>query len=428
MRKALFFLRHYNDIDHIAPVIYKWSRARHDSTVILLGPAQTGDDYRIKFISSLERVRVIPLAALLSRSDLIRFRLISLILYAHALHYFGNRIFRICQALWPFTGRRQLWESAACIILDRAFGTENNGVVVSGRLGMAWASPVEFIQEVLLQAHDRGYATVSLPHEGNPHISELVREDELLIDAGPIPAGGKLFDYVVCPNELSSQHLPPYLEDLPTRVLGSARYSDEWLDMIAGLLSPSPMIRNPGELCVALFLRKREYSLFWDEVERVILMLGHLDGVHLVIKTYPGEHRRQPFRSIMKRVRSRHVELAGNQVHSTSLLAWADVVIDVATPVSFEAVKRDLPILAAEYLHAGYTALAHYVPETAMHYRDEIYHAIMLLREDPKRRFYNEENRQTFIRTMLDVPDKQVLERYVALLEEAATEENKSAG
>ena len=130
----------------------------------------------------------------------------------------------------------------------------------------------------------------------------------------------------------------------------------------------------------------------------------------------------------MKRVRSRHVELAGNQVHSTSLLAWADVVIDVATPVSFEAVKRDLPILAAEYLHAGYTALAHYVPETAMHYRDEIYHAIMLLREDPKRRFYNEENRQTFIRTMLDVPDKQVLERYVALLEEAATEENKSAG
>jgi hypothetical protein len=423
MSKALFILRHYNDIDHIAPVIHKWSRAGHDSAVILLGRANTVNDYRIKYISSLERVRLIPLTTLLTRPDLIRFRLISLILYAHARRYIDNRIFRVCQSLWPCAGRHQLWENTARLILDKALGTKDKGVVVSGRLGIAWASPVEFMQEILSQAHGRGYATVSLPHEGSPHVSELVREDELLIETGPIPAGGKLFDYVVCPNDLSSQHLPPYLEDSPINVLGSARYSDEWLDVIAELLPPAPMPKKAGELRVVMFLRKREYSLFWDEVERTILMLGQLDVVHLVIKSHPGEHHRQPLRRIIKRVRSRHIELAGDQIHSTSLLAWADVAIDVATPVSFEAVKRGLPVLAAEYLHAGYTALAHYVPETAMHYRDEIYHAIMLLHEDPGRRFYNEEDRQTFIRTMLDVPDKQVLERYVALLEEAAKRE-----
>jgi hypothetical protein len=423
MSKALFILRHYNDIDHIAPVIYKWSRAGHESTVILLGWANSGNDYRIEFVSSLERVRVIPLATLLRRPDLLRFRLISLILHAHARRYFGTRIFRVCHFLWPCARRRQLWESTARLILDSAFGTKEKGAVVSGRLGITWASPVEFMQEVLSHAHGRGYATVSLPHEGSPHISELVRDDELLIETGPIPADGKLFDYVVCPNELSSQHLPPYLEDTPIKVIGSARYSDEWLEVIAGLLPPAPMTTKPGELRVVMFLRRREYCLFWDEVERVIHMLGRLDGVYLVVKTHPGERRRQPLRRIMKRVRSRHIELAGDQVHSTSLLAWANVAIDVATPVSFEAVKRGLPVLAAEYLHAGYTALAYYVPETAMHYRDEIYHAIMLLREDPKRRFYKEEDRQTFIRTMLDVPDKQVLERYVALLEEAATME-----
>ena len=420
MRKALFFLRHYNDIDHIVPVIYKWSRAGHDSTVILLGQADAGNDYRIQFISSLDRVRLIPLAALLTRPDLVRFRLISLILYGHARRYFSDGVFRVLQVLWPCAGRRELWDSTARIILDKAFGTEERGVVVSGRLGMASASPVEFIQEVLSQAHGRGYAAVSLPHEGSPHISELVRDDELLLEAGPVHTGSNLFDYVICPNELSAQHLPPYLADSPIKVLGSARYSDEWLDVITGLLSPASLHKKPGELHVVMFLRKREYSLFWDEVERVMLMLGQLEGVHLIIKTHPGEHRRQPLRKILKRIRSRHIELAGDQVHSTSLLEWADVAIDVATPVSFEAVKRGVPVLAAEYLHAGYTALAHYVPETAMHYRDEIYHAMMLFREDPGRRFYDEEHCRTFIQTMLDVPDKEVLERYVALLEEAA--------
>ena len=66
MSKALFILRHYNDIDHIAPVIHKWSRAGHDSAVILLGRANTVNDYRIKYISSLERVRLIPLTTLLT--------------------------------------------------------------------------------------------------------------------------------------------------------------------------------------------------------------------------------------------------------------------------------------------------------------------------------------------------------------------------
>ena len=35
--KALFFLRHYNDIDHITPVIYKWTSKGHTCDIVLIG-------------------------------------------------------------------------------------------------------------------------------------------------------------------------------------------------------------------------------------------------------------------------------------------------------------------------------------------------------------------------------------------------------
>jgi len=37
--KALFFLRHYNDIDHITPVISKWIDRGHVCDIVLIGKA-----------------------------------------------------------------------------------------------------------------------------------------------------------------------------------------------------------------------------------------------------------------------------------------------------------------------------------------------------------------------------------------------------
>lgn len=42
-----------------------------------------------------------------------------------------------------------------------------------------------------------------------------------------------------------------------------------------------------------------------------------------------------------------------NNIHSASLLAQADVIIDMATLVTIKAIKRGIPVLAADYLHAG---------------------------------------------------------------------------
>jgi hypothetical protein len=111
-----------------------------------------------------------------------------------------------------------------------------------------------------------------------------------------------------------------------------------------------------------------------------------------------------------------NVSVAGN-IHSIYLMNWADVIIDLATSVVFEAVKGGKPVMAADYLHAGRSALAEFMPETELRCRDDVYKHIQGFLAHGCNSFYIEEHRQRFIREMIDVGGKDVLSRYVALLE-----------
>jgi hypothetical protein len=99
------------------------------------------------------------------------------------------------------------------------------------------------------------------------------------------------------------------------------------------------------------------------------------------------------------------------------LMNWADVIIDLATSVVFEAVKMKKPVLAADYLHAGRSALAHFMPETELRCRDDVYKRIDEFLSNGCDSFYVEEHRQQFISEMLHAGKADVLPRYVALLE-----------
>lgn len=91
--------RHYNDIDHITPVVYKWSRSGYRCTVILIGFADVSNDYRIQFLSMLACVRVIDIRVLLTGTDYIQFRLINLVLYGHSSQYLNRQCYQLLEIL-----------------------------------------------------------------------------------------------------------------------------------------------------------------------------------------------------------------------------------------------------------------------------------------------------------------------------------------
>ena len=52
MGRTAFFLRAYNDIDHIAPVIWKFIKKGDNPVVIIHTDIDYENDYRIKFLIS----------------------------------------------------------------------------------------------------------------------------------------------------------------------------------------------------------------------------------------------------------------------------------------------------------------------------------------------------------------------------------------
>ncbi len=112
-----------------------------------------------------------------------------------------------------------------------------------------------------------------------------------------------------------------------------------------------------------------------------------------------------------------NVSVADDSVHSIYLMNWADICIDLATSVVFEAIRCGKPVLAADYLHAGRSAAAVYMPETELRCRDDVYRKISDFLAKGCDEFYVEAHRQWFISEMLDVGGQDVLPRYIALLE-----------
>ena len=167
-----------------------------------------------------------------------------------------------------------------------------------------------------------------------------------------------------------------------------------------------------------MFLRKSDFTTFWEEVSEVVQTIAAFPGVEIIIKPHTRGGWRQPLTRNKAILRLPNVSIAADDVHSVHLLHWADVVMDLATSVVFEAVTAGKPVLAADYLHAGRSVVAAYMPETELRCRDDVYQRIGDLIAAGCGSFYDEEHRQCFLKEIIQGGgDEDVLPRYVTLLE-----------
>ena len=418
--KALFFLRHYNDIDHITPVISKWIGSGHQCDVVLIGSAKFLQDYRIKYLRTLNGVRVAHARQIFSLPVYLKWRLQMLLLTRSLrnLIIIGPLI-RALADKHDEQKRAPLWQHTADFLLARSFENSRQGVIVFDWIERNSVIGVEWVKIVVDTAHRQGLGAVSLPHGDSPHANQLIRRGERKLGPDTLFSNAGIFDKLVVPNELCATRFRPFLDDQAISVLGSPRFCEEWLIKLAELLPPSPLTRSDSKLKVIIFLRKANFTTFWEEVSEIVHMIAEFQGVELIIKP----HTRGGWKQSLTRDNSikqfPNVSIAKDNAHSAHLMNWADVIIDLATSVVFEAVRARKPVLAADYLIAGRSTVAEYMPETELKCRDDVYEKIEGFLTNGCDAFYIEEHRQRFLTEMLDVPDTNVLPRYVALLEQS---------
>lgn len=420
--KALFFFRHYNDIDHVTPVVDKWLEAGHSADIVMMGARQSVDDYRIRYLRGRAGTRVWWIGDIVGRKRLLRMGLQKLLLNRYFRALFPGALAPLLERIISKQRRVRFWTGIAQIILDHSFGPASDGQAANGLVAFDWISgnsvfPVEFVEAVVGSAKARGLGAVSLPHGDSPHSSLLVRVDELDMAPRSKFSPARMFDVVVVPNELCARRFRPFLQDSQIAVLGSPRYCDEWLAKLDRLLPPSPLKSDPNKFKIVLFLRKTDFSVFWDEVGRAIKMWASFPDVEIIVKAHTRGGWRQPISRSAGLRKLANVRFVAGEVHSSHLLQWADLIIDIATSVAFEAVKLGKPVLAADYLHAPNSTVAMYMPECALSDRDDAYLKVHKLLAERSGDLYCEDHRQRFIREVMDVPDKNVLPRFVRVME-----------
>jgi hypothetical protein len=420
--KALFFLRHYNDIDHVTPVVDKWLKAGHVADIVMMGSRKSINDYRVRYLGGLPGTRVWWIGDVVGPLRLFRMGFQKLLLNRYFRALFPGRLASSLEKVISKERRVRFWTGIANRVLEQSFGSASNADEVKGLVAFDWISgnsvfPVEFVESVVASAKARGLGAVSLPHGDSPHSSLLVRVDELDMAPRLKFSPAKMFDCVVVPNELCARRFRPFLKDSQLAVLGSPRYCDEWLERLDKLLPPSPLKPDPKKFKIVVFLRKTDFSVFWDEVGRAIKMWATFPDVEIMVKAHTRGGWRQPISRSAGLRRLSNVTFVAGELHSSHLLDWADLVIDIATSVAFEAVKQGKPVLAADYLHAPNSTVGMYMPECVLSDRDEAYIKVQNLINNRSGNFYSPENRQRFLEEVIDVPDKDVLPRFVETME-----------
>ncbi|MBL79927.1 MAG: hypothetical protein CMH70_07870 [Nitrosomonadaceae bacterium] len=416
--KALFFLRHYNDIDHITPVIYKWIESGHNCDVIMIGSKQFQNDYRIEFLRKLEGVRVAHIRELLQPLEFVMWRLQTLLLVGGIRRSLVGPLVSKLAEIYNAKKREYFWKKTAERLLLYSFEGISEGVVVFDWIERNSVISIEWVEKVILLAHKKRFRVVSLPHGDSPHANQLIRRQEWILKPDNTFAAAKMFDKLVVPNELCAGRFRPFLENKEIAVLGSPRYCDEWLAKLAEFLPESPLNLSDNKLKIAIFLRKKNFTTFWEEVSEVVQMIATFKDVEIIIKPHTRSGWKQSLTKEAALLKLSNVSIANNNTHSAHLLNWSDVIIDIATSVAFEAVKLNKPVLAADYLHAGRSTVANFMPETELKCRDDVYIKIQDFIANGCESFYIEEHRLRFLKEIIEVNGPVVLSQYVTLLEE----------
>lgn len=426
-QKALFFLRHYNDIDHITPVIYKWSQLTGiPARVLIRTNPDYLQDYRIQFLQQQPNVSVSWIGEFLNDQEL---RALNL---APALSEKDRRSpLKLASRAWE----RFVARPAASVedtygadlgerILSKELAGVDQSIVVFDWVSLS-ETQLKFVQPMIDAAHRRGFVTISLPHGDSPYANRMFKVEDLNY-ADWEHYGNNPFDHVVVPNPLTATRYLPCRPAERVHTLGSPRYNREWLDILDPLIPDFTTPKGDDKLKVVLFLRNPRFTIYWEELVHAMKLITQFPEVHLLVKHHTrGDAAKTDL--VLEGIdfdpaHTPNLEVVYDDIHSASLIRWADVVLDLGTSVVNEAIVRGKPVLALEYLHANISTTAHYLPGTAMYCRDDLYDSIAALIKDRSTRRYSEDDRQYFVREMVEHPDEHVLERFVRFLQSQLSE------
>ena len=338
---TVFFLYHFNDIDHISPVMWKCLERGHRVEAVLLNP-----DYPHEQDPRLQLLAVYPTFRLRTITDILGFPG-----FRRPFYPGRNDKEEGFKKLIREAGRR----SGGSIRQARKFLREVEANVCVFEWGSTRSrNRTEFFRA----ATTMGLPRIAMPHGMNIFTNsdptpELRGTQQL---GTQIRASLNQYDAYVFQTALHrDMDAGLGLDVRVARVVGSARYCLEWHNVNVDLYPEFlPERLNGKRLRVVFMLPHWHYNVDQAATLQLAEQIGSMAGIALALK----EHTRGSG-AIPEPVRSRLSQQQGVEIveeaSSVSLVKWADVVLCFGSSIGLEALNQGKILVNPSFLHGNTT-------------------------------------------------------------------------
>jgi hypothetical protein len=337
----LFLVRRYNDLDHIAPIIYKLAEdTGHHSLLFTINPSlRLSKDYRARYlvekcgtvVDCIYR-HTIPKSSRTDRSDNL--------MWAPGMNFVRRLVARVD------TKHSFLWR-----IFSEAWARQLLGNLRVEALVVDWQKPGRHRSlQVLSAARQLGIPVIAVPHAIPLQTNDLITRRQAKRGApGSYEFNSRFFDLIIAPHEEFAQRLirgdVPHMQ---IRVAGSARFCDEWKSILKTIaphrqhVDPDRRVRPT--LNVVFFDHDRRYRINPQIVESAVERISRIASVNLIVVPGVGSHQLSP-------EKSRHTYTIDQSTDAFGLIAWSDVVMTTASSIVIDAILLDKVFVYPKYFH-----------------------------------------------------------------------------
>lgn len=422
----LFFVRHFNDIDHLTPVAWELHRDNYRVAVYCMNLRyDIRQDYRLRFLKE-QGVAVDYLyeafAETLGPLHKFLYALIRRSYQAHGrliLHIKGpfGPILRVLGHGAGLLGS-MLYKLARKIYYDHRWARavlERSGAQA---VCFDYIMPRLYVVDAFLKAsRQMSIPSLALPHGVQLYTNEVTKPKAT--DARRFAKFNR-FDYIIVPNKLRKEILVKSgVADRKISILGSARYCSAWLEQNRKMLPPAgaDFRRSSGKLKVVLMPSKPQCRLDLERMFASCHMIAELNGIEAVIKPHTRTRSSYKFGD--------YPLSDVSHVLSAQLCEWADVLLVMGSSVITEALMRGKPALYLKYLHANTTLFEKLNACWTIHNEDELRQALLSLKADKTAVPYDQANVAKFISEVVQGGDdkREVLNTYKQYIVDRATSE-----
>ena len=446
----IFFVRRFNDVDHIVPVVYRMAKdGKRTPLVLCLNPfMDLENDFRFRFLRekwgvTVDYVYTYFAPALLHKcagrivcSPYIRGSLKDL-LRSKSKRSGGGRAARRTPA-WLKAGFAWILEvpirSAYALFKRFLYDWTDRVVIRKSLFNERWAE--EFLKETRAESLIFDYVHADIHIAG----ALIAAGRKLGIPLISVPHGTSLFsgrplvgpsddharvrksgvDYYVVHHHRDAQVLAGYdFDPKKLRVLGSARYCREWEEVLHRIVPPDEIPCSNGrerKLRVVYMERGADRHgaykhLVWETLERI----AALDFVNFVIKP-PTRTDRLHFSRLPESV------VIANDINSVNLCKWADVIVGTVTSILLEVFWQRKVLLYPKYFHDDLMWFEEIGACWMVHSPAELEMALRKLKDQPSYQPYPESAVEEFLGQIVynGKPAGDVLESYCRFIAEAA--------